>query len=212
MRRATAVLLALCFLCVGDASAQITLGLKAGLNVSDLSVKDADGDSFDLESKTGFAGGAWFQLGLGDVFALQPEVLYSPKGARQNVGETTLSLDLTYLDVPLLVMARVPAGDSPIWPILYVGPVFSFELDCKLKGQDASLGCDAGAEPTSRTKSMDTGVAFGAGFEFFFGSIRAQLDGRYTVGLRNINDTDSGSNVKNRSWTFLFGLGYALSP
>ena len=123
-----------------------------------------------------------------------------------------LSLNLAYLEVPLLVMARIPAGDSPIWPILYVGPVISFEVDCKLKSTNLSVDCDAGGNPASRTDGTDFGATFGLGFEFFFGSVRSQLDARYTLGLNDINATDTGPTVKNRGWTFLFGLGYALSP
>ena len=216
MRRACLPLLALCLLSVADASAQVTLGLKAGINRSDLSIHDADGENVDVKSKTGFVGGAYLQFGLGDVFAVQPEVLYSAQGAKQPVGDATLSLDLTYLSVPLLFMARIPAGDSPIWPILYVGPVVSFEMDCKLKGEvdgsTTSVDCDGGDEPTNRTSGTDVGMTFGGGFDFFFGSIRTQLDARYTIGLNNIDDTDSGSSVKNRGWSFTFGMGYALSP
>lgn len=212
MRRALLSITALCLVTVSDAPAQVTLGLKAGFNLSDLKVTDTADESVELNSKSGFAGGAYFQLGLGDVFALQPEVLYSSKGARRNVSNGTRSLDLAYLDVPLLFLARIPAGDSPIWPILYVGPVVSFELDCKLKGDNASVDCDAGPEPTSRTDATDLGMTFGGGFGFFFGSIRAQLDARYTLGFSDIDATDTGSSVKNRAWTFLFGLGYALSP
>ena len=212
MRRALPALIGLCFLTATAAPGQVTLGLKAGFNVSDLNVENAAGETVDWKSQSAFAGGTYLQFGLGSVFALQPEILYSPKGAKQDITDGTLSLDLTYLDVPLLLMARIPAGDSPIWPILYVGPVISFELDCKLKSAAASVDCDAGGTPASRTDATDYGVVFGLGFEFFFGSIRSQLDARYTLGLNDINATDSGASVKNRGWTFLFGLGYALSP
>lgn len=212
MRRALLALLALCLVIVAEAPGQVTLGLKAGFNVSDLDVQNTAGEAVDWKSKAAFTGGAYLQLGLGDVFAVQPEILYSPKGAKQDLTDGALSLDLTYLDVPLLIMARIPAGDSPIWPILFAGPVISFEMDCKLKSPSVSLDCDAGDTPASRTDATDYGVTFGLGFEFFFGSVRSQLDARYTLGLNDINATGSGASVKNRGWTFLFGLGYALSP
>ncbi len=212
MRRALPALIGFCLLTATAASGQVTLGLKAGFNISDLNVENASGENVDWKSQAAFAGGAYLQIGLGNVFAIQPEILYSPKGAKQDITDGTLSLDLTYLDVPLLLMVRVPTGDSPVWPILYVGPVISFEMDCKLKSPAVTVDCDAGGTPASRTKATDYGATFGAGFEFFFGSVRSQLDARYTLGLKDINATDSGASVKNRGWTFLFGLGYALSP
>ena len=212
MRRAIITLTVMCFTLVAEASGQVTLGLKAGFNLSDLDVNNAAGEDVDWKSKSAFTFGGYLQFGLGDVFAVQPEVFYSPKGARRNLDNGTVTLDLTYVDVPLLLMARIPAGDSPIWPILYVGPVISFETGCTFKGGGVSIDCDAGDTPTSRTDATDLGGTAGLGLEFFFGSIRSQLDARYTVGFSDITDSETEATVRNRGWAFLLGLGYALSP
>ena len=213
MRRVTIVLLALCFATTAvEARAQVTLGLKGGLNVSNLSAKDADGSTVDLDSRTVFTGGAYLQAGLGSVLTLQVEALYSPKGANDDDGA---NLDLTYFDLPLLVLIRVPAGDSAIWPILYAGPVLSFETKCRLNSDEgSSVDCGSGDDALFRTKSTDVGVTFGGGFEVFMGSYTLQLDGRYNLGLVDINDTtgEATGSVKNRTWSFYIGLGRVLSP
>ena len=213
MRRVTIVLLALCFATTAaEARAQVTLGLKGGLNISNVSATDADGSTIDLDSRTAFTGGAYLQAGIGSVLALQAEGLYSPGGATAADGP---SLDLTYFDVPLLVLIRVPAGDSAIWPILYAGPVLSFETKCRLKGEEgASVDCGSGENGLFRTKNMDVGATFGAGIEIFMGSFTLQLDGRYNLGLVNIDDTTGGtaSSLKNRTWSFFLGFGRVLSP
>jgi hypothetical protein len=212
MRRVTLVLLALCFATTAvEARAQVTLGLKGGLNISNLSAKDADGSTVDFDSRTVFTGGAYLQAGLGSVLALQAEALYSPRGANDDGA----NLDLTYFDLPLLVLIRVPAGDSAIWPILYAGPVLSFETKCRLKGEEgASLDCGSGADGLFRTKNTDVGVTFGGGFEVFMGSYTLQLDGRYNLGLVDIDVTTGGAagSLKNRTWSFYVGLGRVLSP
>lgn len=212
MRRVVSATFALLLLSVAETSGQVTVGLKAGFNLSDLDVENAAGEPVDWTSASAFAGGAWLQIGLGDVLAIQPELLYSPRGASQDITQGTLSLELTYLEVPVLLAARVPAGDSPIWPIVYMGTVLAFEVDCELQSGNIRVDCDAGDSPAGSTDGTDIGIAAGGGLEFFFGTIRAQLDARYTLGLNDINATGSGASVKNRGWSFLFGLGYALSP
>ncbi len=213
MRRVTIVLLALCFATTAvEARAQVTLGLKGGLNISNLSAKDADGSTVDFDSRTVFTGGAYLQAGLGSVLALQAEALYSPRGANDDGGA---SLDLTYFDLPLLVLIRVPAGDSAIWPILYAGPVLSFETKCRLNSDEgSSVDCGSGDDVLFRTKNTDVGVTFGGGFEVFMGSYTLQLDGRYNLGLVDIDDTMDGAvgSLKNRTWSFYIGLGRVLSP
>lgn len=212
MQRVTLVLLALCFATTAvEARAQVTLGLKGGLNILNLSAKDADGSTVDFDSRTAFTGGAYVQAGLGSVLALQAEALHSPRGA----NDDDANLDLTYFDLPLLVLIRVPAGDSAIWPILYAGPVLSFETKCRLKGEEgASVDCGSGADVLFRTKSPDVGVTFGGGFEVFMGSYTLQLDGRYNLGLVDLDDTTGGAagSFKNRTWSFYVGLGRVLSP
>ena len=213
MRRVTIVLLALCFATTAvEARAQVTLGLKGGLNISNLSAKDADGSTVDLDSRTAFTGGAYVQAGLGSVLTLQAEALYSPKGANDADGA---NLDLTYFDLPLLVLIRVPAGDSAIWPILYAGPVLSFETKCRLKADEgSSMDCGTGEDGLFQTKSPDVGMTFGGGFEIFMGSYTLQLDGRYNLGLVDIDDTTGGAagSLKNRTWSIYVGLGRVLSP
>ncbi len=51
-------------------SSKIKFGLKAGLNVSNLS-------NMDMNSKAGFYGGAFVNIPVSKDFSVQPEVLYS---------------------------------------------------------------------------------------------------------------------------------------
>ncbi len=62
-------------------------GLKAGVNVSS-NKYDPDPNIFDVSSKTGFAGGIYYNIGLGRLFSIQPELLYSSMGSK---FKTTIS-------------------------------------------------------------------------------------------------------------------------
>lgn len=214
MRRVVFAFLTLCVcLSAVEAQAQVTLGLKAGLNLANVTADEPDGTNIDLDGRNTFGGGAYFQLGLGDVFALQAEALYTPRGAKRKDVDTTL--DLSYIDVPLLFLVRVPVGDASIQPILYTGPVVSFETKCRLTGEGGtSVDCGSQTESLFRTRSPDFSGAFGGGFEVFMGQYTLQLDIRYTLGFVNIDDTSEGlaGSAKNRTWSFYIGLGRVLVP
>lgn len=195
-----------------EAEAQVTLGLKGGLNIANLDVSDSEGADIDLDTRTTFGGGAYVQAGLGSVLALQAEALYAPSGARGSGGD---AIELTYIDLPLLFLVRVPAGDAAIWPIVYAGPVFSFETSCRLREEGgASIDCGSGPDALFPTKSPDVSGAIGGGLEVFMGRYTLQLDIRYTHGFTNINDSDAqlAGSVNNRSWSFFLGLGRVLAP
>ncbi len=199
----------------------IALGVKGGLNSSDLSISDPDDPSVDLDTKTGFAGGIWGQFPIGDLFAIQPEFLYSPKGAQLSEDEVTASINLKYFEIPVLLMARIPTNGN-LRPLFYVAPVVAFESSCKLaasgEGVSIDVDCDAAGDATGgdfelKTKSTDFGMAFGVGLEVNLDAIVLQLDGRYNLGLTNVNDTSGAEevSVKNRTWQFFLGFGYRLN-
>ncbi|MBT8461596.1 MAG: PorT family protein [Gemmatimonadetes bacterium] len=212
MRGLKPALIALCaVLSAGEAPAQVTLGLKAGVNVADLSVRSDDGSSVDVDPRTTFGGGAYLQAGLGAVFALQAEALYTQRGGRSS--DDGLNLELGYVDVPMLFVARVPAGEAAIQPVLYAGPVVSFETACRLRSDEgATVDCDSGGDGLT-TKSPDLGASVGGGLEVFMGGYTLQLDVRYTHGFVDIDDSaDSDGRVRNRTWSFYLGLGRVLVP
>jgi hypothetical protein len=95
--------------------------------------------------------------------------------------------------VPLLFLVRIPVEGASIQPILYGGPVVSFETKCQLKSEGgASLDCGSETEDLFRTRSPDFSGAFGGGFEVFMGQYTLQLDIRYTLGFVNIDHTTEG--------------------
>ena len=214
MRRAVFAFIALCVcLSAVEVQAQTTLGLKGGLTLANLNAEEPDGTGIDLDRRTTFGGGAYLQMGLGDVLTLQAEALYTQRGAQADDSNSTLAL--SYIDVPLLFLVRVPVGDAAIVPILYAGPMVSFETKCRLKDDDGtSVDCGSGSGDLFQTTSPDLSGAFGGGLEVFMGHYTLQMDIRYSHGFVNIDDSESGlaGSVKNRSWSFFLGLGRVLVP
>ena len=162
------------------AQAQVNFGLRAGLNVSTFAGDDADGS----EAKLGFVGGGYMNYAFSPTLSIQPEVLYSQKGAEATEEGTTISFRVGYIDVPLLLKYTIPTGTN-LMPSLFAGPQVGFKLSESVSGGGISVDTDF-------FKSTDFGVTFG-------GDIGARLAGRtqqfgvglrYTLGLTSIADVD----------------------
>jgi hypothetical protein len=203
---------------------EITVGIKGGINIADLEIDDPSGGE-ETDTRTVFGVGAYAEFGIGDVFAIQPEVLYAPKGATDQgeVAEPEEAVELTfklnYIEVPLLLKARIPVKNSAVTPSLYVGPVVAFETKCEVEATNASLSVSASCdtigefgEENIETKSVDFGIALGAGLAIPVGPVVLVGDVRYTLGLTDINDTAALDevNIKNRVWSFSVGAGMPI--
>ncbi len=156
-------------------NAQISGGIKGGLNFANV---DATGDP---DGKTGFHFGAFANIGLAGI-SLQPEILYSTKGADD--------FDLTYVEVPILLKKNFAKVVN-----IHLGPQFGFLTKAESNDVDVK----------DFVKGTDLSLAVGGGLDLPMG-LSAGL--RYVLGLSDINDFDGGDEIKNR--TFQVYVGYRL--
>jgi len=220
MRYRTALLAIACSTVLAPAGAgaqEITLGVKGGLNVSNLSVNAPDDPDIGFDSQTDFRVGAFAQFTIGKIFAIQPEFFYSQEGAKLQDTDPAVKLNLNYFEIPLLLMARLASRESPIYPILYTGPSVAFQSRCQVTGQEGgvsvSFDCDDPLlEGGLETEKTDFGVVFGGGFEILYSKLTIQHDARYNLGLTNLNASEDAAevSVKSRGWAFMLGLGVPL--
>lgn len=78
-----AFLLAIAIATTGTAMAQVDVGFRAGLNLSNLTVKDGNGNRIEGAKLTpGFHAGVTFDIPIAEEFAIQPGALFSMKGAK----------------------------------------------------------------------------------------------------------------------------------
>jgi hypothetical protein len=200
-------------------AAQTTLGVKGGVNIASLSTADFGGFipdfgtvTGDLDgTRTGLVVGGFASFSLGEMFFLQPEVLYSQKGGR---GEITLEgtpvdwgFDIDYLSVPVLLGVAFPLESSTVEPRLFAGPEVNFEIGCSIVAEFA--GVSASEDCGDITESVDFGLVFGAGIAFGLDSFDLLLDARYGLGLTDIGSGD-GQSLKNRAWQFMAGVGFPI--
>lgn len=176
--------------------AQFHFGVKAGANITKV-----DGKSFRDEFRYGYHLGGFAEIGLGDKFALQPEVLFNQYQSRvdssfKNVYQNATNFSnykdvkLNYLTIPLMLNYKVGKMLT-----LQAGPQVGILID-----QNKNL-LENGKEAFSKGDfSMAGGAVINLG--------KLRLGGRYFVGLSNISDIDDQNKWKNQG--FQLSLGFAL--
>lgn len=162
----------------------LRVGIKGGLNVSNLYVDDVD----DENPKYGFHVGVYTQLFESDVFAIQPEILFSTKGTRTTYDalgfEGDAKFNLNYLDIPVLAVFKL--GDAAE---IHVGPYFGYLLSANT---DVDGDIDSFDElDRDNFKSWDYGLSAGVGFNV--GTV--QIGARYNYGLQKIAESDAAESV-----------------
>lgn len=187
-------LLAVLFLAQA-AMGQFHIGAKAGANIIKV-----DGKSFKDQFKYGYHLGGFMEIPLGKKFVVQPEVLFNQYATTvdsnfnhvyQNVFNSNYqsNVKLNYLSIPLLLNYKLIGN----FLSLQAGPQFSI-----LMKQNKTLlqnGSDA-------FKKGDFAMIGGA--QVKVGPFR--FNGRYVIGLNNINDIDNQDKWKSQGFQLSVGL------
>jgi opacity protein-like surface antigen len=211
MKRMTGILMVFVSLSLAAAAADAAtcqVGLKGGVAIQKLGGDDVEDQ---VESRTGFVGGAYLQADFSRNFGLRLESLYFMKGASADSADVSVTVKLDYVEFPLLAVAHVPFNETARLD-LFGGPTFSFNTKAEA---EASFGTLSGTiDIGDAVKSFDFGLTFGAGLSFDVGSAVVGFDGRYGFGLESIaeqdflDDTDTGdADVKNQGFAFMAFVG-----
>jgi hypothetical protein len=190
-----------------------SVGARGGLNYTNLS-EEAALTEFALQWHTGFHAGASLGFAFHPAVAVQLEGWYTQKG----VGLEGLGLDgkfkVAYIELPLLLKARIPTG-VPVWPRLMAGGAVAFEASCRVTGQGGGIPidepCDDPSIDIERDKT-DFGLVLGAGVGGQAGPVVVFLDAMYDLGIANLATAAAApdESVKNRAWLFSAGLEYGF--
>jgi len=190
MRVAAAILWAMSVVATTAGAQGLEYGVKGGVNLSTFHSEIA-GESTPYDLLTGFSVGASITWPLGNRLALEPEVLFSQKGAKADAAGGTLTQRVEYLEVPVLGTYRIFGG-----PDRHVSAVGGVSIGWRLRAKArASFGTDTLEQDiTDDVKSSDFGVVGGAAYH----RDRLVIEGRYTFGFTDL-DEDADVRVKNRS-------------
>jgi len=171
-----------------SASAGVRFGLKGGANIANVN-GNWDETLGDWKSSVGFCGGIFIELNFGKVLTIQPEVLYTMKGA--DTGDGKLKFD--YIEIPVLLKLRIPTGS--IHPFIFAGPAFGFSLKALINGVEIS-----------DMPAADYSAVIGGGLQL---GRSIHIDARYTMGLQKLAIPDIDTiDLKNGVLSATLGLTF----
>ena len=177
----------------------VDFGIKAGLNIANMNVEG-------LQSRIGFCGGGFATIGVGDIVVIQPEAMYTQKGAKWESwygppGIITLKLD--YVDIPLLFKFMLPVK-GVVKPNLFVGPYFAINVNAKRKIEGHVTSEERNYGPYAEAAAL--GIVLGGGVDFSLKKGKIVFDGRYTLELT----TTAEEPFDQKNEVFSFMLGYSF--
>ena len=189
------------------ASASAQIGISAGLTSSSTTLDGAYADVTN-GAVNQYHVGLTYKIGLGNILAIQPSILYNVKGSNFNVEDitsTSLNFKTGFVEVPVQVqlgfglgtLARVYALAEP-----YVGYAITNEVTTK-----SAIAAAANTQQTwdNVKNRLEYGVGVGAGGELlrhlqvsvkYFWTL-SDLYGLQDAKLDNIINSLSNINMKN---------------
>ena len=202
LRRVLSVLAALMLLTVpGTAAAQgISYGVKGGINFASVSFDPSE--DTNTGTRIGIAVGGFVALPLGSRLTIQPEGLFSQKGEKADLDGVVAKLELDYIEVPVLVKYAITQGGSRSFHV-FGGPSMAFKVRSRATASFGGTTVETGEDEL--IKDTDFGVVVGAGMDFGKWSV----DGRYTMGLADINNDESDdTKIRTRTISVLAGIRF----
>ncbi len=196
--------------------AQISLGVRGGITLPDITISEQDGYYYeggvDYLVFMGTSLGAVLEIKLHKNFAIQPEIMLVQKGTKVDFPDYYYSyyyysgfteetkLRLNYLEVPILAKGII--GNESVTGYAAVGPTLGYAASGYLT--------ELGEKMTLKDEDWDgftrfeLGASFGGGVGLSVGNGQAFLDLRYLLGFTNIID-DTDIKVRNRAISISVG-------
>lgn len=185
------------------ANAQVPhFGGKVGLNFANLNGNNVLSGA---GTRTGLVIGGFMTYDFVPLFAVQPELLYSMKGASGTTQGVNYTYSFNYLEVPVLLKFKIPlAPGTPVSANLYAGPDFAFNVASSF---EASAGGNSNTTDLSdETKGFDFNLAFGGGVGFAAGPTTLGIELRYSLGTGTIDK--GGGDIRNGVFALLASVTF----
>ncbi|MDX2195652.1 MAG: porin family protein [Cytophagales bacterium] len=198
------------FICVFNiaTAARLGIGIRIGGNLPTVKSEATIGtlkSTISSDAKFGFYGGLVADIGFGKLFSFAPEVLYSIMPSEYKLTSAiSTEVSISYLTVPLLLRISVGVPKIKVYANAgpYVGIMLGNNYSSVVNGVKSTV-----STTSNNISSLDYGVCFGGGVMIGVGPGSFVLDGRYYLGLADINKTSS-SGSKSSLNNIQFGIGY----
>ncbi|HEY6900573.1 MAG TPA: porin family protein [Puia sp.] len=189
-----------------ESNLKAKFGIKGGLNLTNLYVSDVSTEHM----KAGFNAGVFAKLPVTKGFSIQPELLYSLKGAKEDYnnflqGSGSYRFNLGYLELPVLAVVNLAPNFN-----LHLGGYAAYLVNANIKNVD-DHGTIQGATDlnTDNFNRWDFGLVGGLGFDIE----NFTLGARYNYGLSHIGKSgnlsgDLTKDSKNAGISIYAGFGF----
>ncbi len=195
MKKTVLIMVILSVVFIGILPAQgLGFGVKGGLNMSKFIGDDAD---FDGLADPGFvfgpSAGVFATFNLGDMLAIQPEVLYTKKGSSYEMSEEgfewNMDMNMNWLEIPVLAVVNIQDKFK-----VFAGPYLDFFLSGTI---DMEISFDGESE--SDSEDIESEDITSPGFGLIFGGAfmvgeNLGVEARYSLGLSSMDEDDSLKN------------------
>lgn len=208
--------------------AQIGFGLLGGVNFQNINGKESNGDKLSNGLLVGFHAGINVNIPVVENFYIQPGILYSVKGARNNFFNMPVKASndgyntttkISYIEIPLNFLFRPQVGNGYI--LLGFGPYVAFGIGGSQKFESGTLAYEQKIvykNEITESDIFDLHNAYfrrlDAGANIFFGyempmGLFLQLNAQ--LGLLKINPAhtwDSGDQTSYKNTGYGLSIGY----
>jgi hypothetical protein len=192
---------------------KISGGVLGGLNIANLST-DPEPSGISLDNLTGFGVGGVFNFEFAGGFSIQAEPMYLQGGAQTTISEqginVNLKLKVDYISIPVLFAYVFQTGENQIKPYIYAGPDLGILVSATASGEAGGITADLDIKDSLKT--IDFSALFGAGVNIPVGANTIFVEGRYSLGLININNSEflsaSSVTIKTKGIQFFAGIRF----
>lgn len=118
---------------------KISLGVRGGILINNMEINDAFDDGYENKGVTGLQFSVPLEIAFGNMFAIQPEIMYGSHGVKLTIEETGTDNGITYsvkneialkintLEIP--VVAKVKFGSNKLKFNVFAGPSIGFGMN-----------------------------------------------------------------------------------
>lgn len=178
-----------------DSREELSVGIKAGMNYSN--VYSESGDGYVADAKFGFAGGVFVAIPLSQLIGIQPELMFSQKGFKTQGTFFDGKITSSYLDLPIHLQIKPTENIS-----LLAGPQFSYLLSTKYELN----GFSAIDEENMNDNNNRATLGISAGIDFTVQNFLISARGSWD--LSKVNKDNSTSDINYKNQLFQVTLGY----
>ena len=156
------------------------------------------------DSKTGFVGGAVYNISVLSVIAIEPGLVYSMRGGQGGSMGSESKESIDYLAIPVHAKLKLP-GVPFVSPFILAGVNVGFLVSAK--DDDGTTTQDVSSEKAL----MDLGPDLGIGVELPLTALVPYLEYVYDMGLTGLEKNPQGSEtIKTNGSEIKVGVRFKL--